>query len=112
MEPSSLVEDLRESEGVEVDAPNPLLDGYGEIVSVLSFPDRSMCIPVLTRGSSESLPAPTGRLPDTRLWKSRSGEGVKSLPPLEGVETELLEALLDPSAHTESRFSDTTLYSS
>jgi hypothetical protein len=130
MELSSLVEDLREFEAVDVDAPNPLLDGCGEIVSVLSFPERSICIPLLARGCSESLPTPAGRHPDGRLWKSRSGEGVKSLLLLEGVDTELLEALLDPSAPVESRcmeplsllitkptwerhtFSDTALYSS
>jgi hypothetical protein len=101
MEPSSLVEEPRESGVVSVEVLKPLVDGCREIVTVLSFPGGSICVITLVRGSDESVPALDGRLAEGAVWKDSSGEEVDSL--LEGDEKELLEVLLDASAPTESR---------
>jgi hypothetical protein len=78
-----------------------LVDGYREIVVVLSFPGGSICVVILTRGGDRSLPGLDGRLAEVAVWKDSSGDEVDSR--LEGDEKELLEVLLDASAPTESR---------
>ncbi len=59
---------------------------------------------MLSMRGGESLPALEGRLAGLRLWNDGTGEGLDSRPLTEGVEVELLDALLDPSAPTDNRF--------
>lgn len=73
-------------------------------MTLLSFPGRSICIVPLNRGTGESFPPLGAWLPGFKLWTDGTGEGVDPRPLLEGVDTELLEALLDPSAPMESRY--------